>query len=83
MNYRFPVKKQKKITLSGPGVALWSNTANNAIDGTSYSICNKNNWAKIVDELLDILAQNDHLLQEELVLRIAILAERNAPDFTW
>jgi len=48
-----------------------------------YALCRPENWRQIVDELLDILSQSDALLQEELVLKIAILAERNAPNFGW
>mmetsp|Transcript_70491 Transcript_70491/g.204298 ORF Transcript_70491/g.204298 Transcript_70491/m.204298 type:complete len:1018 (-) Transcript_70491:23-3076(-) len=48
-----------------------------------YALCTPQNWQHIVDELLEILAHSDGLLQEELVLKIAILAERNAPNFTW
>mmetsp|Transcript_1310 Transcript_1310/g.3187 ORF Transcript_1310/g.3187 Transcript_1310/m.3187 type:complete len:999 (+) Transcript_1310:180-3176(+) len=48
-----------------------------------YALCRPENWQQIVDELLDILGASDELLQEELVLKIAILAEKNAPNFRW
>jgi len=48
-----------------------------------YALCQPENWQQIVDELLEILANSDALLQKELVLKIAILAEKNAPNFTW
>jgi AP-2 complex subunit alpha len=48
-----------------------------------YALCRPENWQQIVDELLEILGHSDALLQEELVLKIAILAEKNAPNFTW
>lgn len=48
-----------------------------------YVICDRDNWQGIVDELLQVLANRDVLLEEELVLKIAILAEANAPDPTW
>lgn len=48
-----------------------------------YVICDKGNWQGIVDELLGVLATRDAQLEEELVLKIAILAEANAPDSTW
>ena len=48
-----------------------------------YVICDKGNWQGIVDELLGVLARRDLLIEEELVLKIAILAESNAPDPTW
>jgi AP-2 complex subunit alpha len=47
-----------------------------------YSICSTENWQEIVDELLEVLSHHT-IIKEELVLRIAILAENNAPDFTW
>ncbi|CAJ1389935.1 unnamed protein product [Effrenium voratum] len=48
-----------------------------------YALCRPENWQQIVDELLEILGASDTLLQEELVLKIAILAEKNAPNFGW
>ena len=48
-----------------------------------YVICDKGNWQGIVDELLGVLSRRDPLIEEELVLKIAILAEANAPDPTW
>eukprot|EP00931_Biecheleriopsis_adriatica_P053406 TRINITY_DN31241_c0_g1_i1.p1 TRINITY_DN31241_c0_g1~~TRINITY_DN31241_c0_g1_i1.p1 ORF type:complete len:1000 (+),score=222.72 TRINITY_DN31241_c0_g1_i1:190-3189(+) len=48
-----------------------------------YALCRPENWQQIVDELLEILSESDALLQEELVLKIAILAEKNAPSFVW
>jgi len=48
-----------------------------------YALCRPENWQSIVDELLQILGQSDSLLKEELVLKIAILAEKNAPNFGW
>lgn len=46
-----------------------------------YALCRPENWQQIVEELLEILNHSDALLQEELVLKIAILAEKNAPNF--
>eukprot|EP00811_Abedinium_folium_P007046 NODE_164_length_3484_cov_7.370569.p1 GENE.NODE_164_length_3484_cov_7.370569~~NODE_164_length_3484_cov_7.370569.p1 ORF type:complete len:1045 (-),score=321.61 NODE_164_length_3484_cov_7.370569:188-3322(-) len=48
-----------------------------------YALCRPDNWQPIVDELLESLGNNDALLQEELVLKIAIIAEKNAPNFRW
>ena len=48
-----------------------------------YVICDKGNWQGIVDELLEVLSRGDPQLEEELVLKVAILAEENAPDPTW
>ena len=50
-----------------------------------YVICDRGNWQSIVDELLQVLSdrRNASQIEEELVLKIAILAEANAPDPTW
>lgn len=46
-----------------------------------YALCRPDNWQQIVDELLEVLSDSDQLLQEELVLKVAILTEKNAPNF--
>mmetsp|Transcript_150732 Transcript_150732/g.281113 ORF Transcript_150732/g.281113 Transcript_150732/m.281113 type:complete len:1012 (-) Transcript_150732:159-3194(-) len=46
-----------------------------------YALCRPENWQQIVDELLEVLSDSDSLLQEELVLKVAILTEKNAPNF--
>ena len=50
-----------------------------------YVICDKDNWESIVDEMLAVLSSTDNTcaIEDELVLKIAILAEANAPDPTW
>eukprot|EP00914_Ancora_sagittata_P025670 GHVO01050823.1.p1 GENE.GHVO01050823.1~~GHVO01050823.1.p1 ORF type:complete len:536 (-),score=112.70 GHVO01050823.1:44-1483(-) len=47
-----------------------------------YVICDKENWQEIVDELLECLKNADADFQEELVVKIAVMVEREAP-FTW
>ena len=46
-----------------------------------FSMCDETNSAEIVRELLDYLTVADHGIKEEMVLKIAILAERYAPDY--
>mmetsp|Transcript_39540 Transcript_39540/g.62810 ORF Transcript_39540/g.62810 Transcript_39540/m.62810 type:complete len:980 (+) Transcript_39540:99-3038(+) len=46
-----------------------------------YALCRPENWNTITQTLLDVLGNCDALLQEELVLKIAILAEKNARTF--
>lgn len=46
-------------------------------------MCNYNNVGKIVEELLNYTEETDMQVKEELVLKIAILAERFAPNLTW
>ena len=48
-----------------------------------YLMCNYNNVGKIVEELLNYTEETDMSIKEELVLKIAILAERFAPNLTW
>eukprot|EP00743_Colponemidia_sp_Colp-15_P003250 GILK01003511.1.p1 GENE.GILK01003511.1~~GILK01003511.1.p1 ORF type:complete len:997 (+),score=186.65 GILK01003511.1:119-2992(+) len=48
-----------------------------------YSMCDRSNSQEIVSELLDYLVTADFNIREELVLKVAILAEKYAPDFTW
>ena len=48
-----------------------------------YVICDKDNSRKITQELLDFLRVADYKIREELVLKIAILAEKFATDLRW
>mmetsp|Transcript_14257 Transcript_14257/g.21550 ORF Transcript_14257/g.21550 Transcript_14257/m.21550 type:complete len:985 (-) Transcript_14257:40-2994(-) len=48
-----------------------------------YSMCNNTNASEIVGELLEYLPLSDFEIREELVLKIAILAENFAADLTW
>lgn len=48
-----------------------------------FVICNKANSKKVTQELLSFLKTADYRLREELVLKIAILAERFANDLRW
>jgi AP-2 complex subunit alpha len=48
-----------------------------------YSMCNKANAGQIVGELLSYLPLSDYAIREELVLKVAILAEKFAVDLSW
>mmetsp|Transcript_2698 Transcript_2698/g.7705 ORF Transcript_2698/g.7705 Transcript_2698/m.7705 type:complete len:1005 (+) Transcript_2698:224-3238(+) len=48
-----------------------------------YSMCDHDNCRETIKELLTYLANADFALREELVLKIAILAERFADDLAW
>jgi AP-2 complex subunit alpha len=49
-----------------------------------YSMCSPTNYQHIVAELLTYLNNNtDYEFQEELVLKIAILAEKFVSEYTW
>lgn len=49
-----------------------------------YSMCNGDNYRNVVAELLAYLTgDSDNEFQEELVLKIAILAEKFVSEYTW
>jgi AP-2 complex subunit alpha len=48
-----------------------------------FNMCNKEVAASIVKELLATLAVSDWQIKDEMVLKVAILAERFAPDLRW
>eukprot|EP01071_Lankesteria_metandrocarpae_P009103 Lankesteria_metandrocarpae@DN5135_c1_g1_i1.p1 len=49
-----------------------------------YTVCDTENWQFIVDRLLETLkSRQQPMMMEELALKIAVLVERNVPDFTW
>uniref|UniRef100_A0A0N4Z4F1 AP-2 complex subunit alpha n=1 Tax=Parastrongyloides trichosuri TaxID=131310 RepID=A0A0N4Z4F1_PARTI len=48
-----------------------------------YAMCDKSNNCEIVGEMLSYLENADYSIREEMVLKIAILAEKYASDYTW
>ncbi|XP_060694686.1 AP-2 complex subunit alpha-2-like isoform X1 [Hemiscyllium ocellatum] len=48
-----------------------------------YGMCDRSNAHQIVAEMLNYLENADYSIREEIVLKIAILAERYAVDYTW
>jgi len=48
-----------------------------------FLMCDKSNALVVVKELLSHLANADVSIREEMVLKIAILAERHAPNLKW
>eukprot|EP00192_Tetraselmis_astigmatica_P009597 CAMPEP_0117664690 /NCGR_PEP_ID=MMETSP0804-20121206/9368_1 /TAXON_ID=1074897 /ORGANISM="Tetraselmis astigmatica, Strain CCMP880" /LENGTH=955 /DNA_ID=CAMNT_0005471967 /DNA_START=71 /DNA_END=2938 /DNA_ORIENTATION=+ len=48
-----------------------------------FTVCDQNTAKDIVSELLEYLAHADFSMREELALKIAILAEKFAPDLLW
>mmetsp|Transcript_11333 Transcript_11333/g.41471 ORF Transcript_11333/g.41471 Transcript_11333/m.41471 type:complete len:955 (+) Transcript_11333:136-3000(+) len=48
-----------------------------------FAMCDESNARVIVDELLEYLTNADFAIREELALKIAILAEKYAPDLHW
>lgn len=48
-----------------------------------YAMCDKTNSEEIVAEMLAYLETADYSIREEMVLKVAILAEKYASDYTW
>eukprot|EP00485_Elphidium_margaritaceum_P005923 CAMPEP_0202695802 /NCGR_PEP_ID=MMETSP1385-20130828/9289_1 /ASSEMBLY_ACC=CAM_ASM_000861 /TAXON_ID=933848 /ORGANISM="Elphidium margaritaceum" /LENGTH=955 /DNA_ID=CAMNT_0049351879 /DNA_START=71 /DNA_END=2938 /DNA_ORIENTATION=- len=48
-----------------------------------YSICDEDNVVEIIDHLLRYLNKAEYAIREEMVLKIAILAEKYATDHKW
>ena len=48
-----------------------------------YAMCDKTNAEEIVGEMLAYLETADYSIREEMVLKVAILAEKYASDYTW
>uniref|UniRef100_T1IZY9 AP-2 complex subunit alpha n=1 Tax=Strigamia maritima TaxID=126957 RepID=T1IZY9_STRMM len=48
-----------------------------------YAMCDKTNAEEIVQEMLNYLETADYSIREEMVLKVAILAEKYATDYTW
>jgi AP-2 complex subunit alpha len=48
-----------------------------------FAMCNKDVAQSVVKELLSYLAIADFAIKDEMVLKLAILAERFAPDMRW
>mmetsp|Transcript_39785 Transcript_39785/g.88425 ORF Transcript_39785/g.88425 Transcript_39785/m.88425 type:complete len:1123 (+) Transcript_39785:142-3510(+) len=48
-----------------------------------FTMCDASNAAEVVDELLKYLVVADFSMREELVLKIAVLAEKFAPSVQW
>ncbi|XP_076471396.1 AP-2 complex subunit alpha-2-like [Babylonia areolata] len=48
-----------------------------------YGMCDRSNAEEIVGEMLEYLETADYSIREEMVLKVAILAEKYAVDYTW
>ncbi|KAL7077418.1 hypothetical protein ACQ4LE_003385 [Meloidogyne hapla] len=48
-----------------------------------YAMCDRSNAENIVAEMLTYLETADYSIREEMVLKVAILAEKYATDYTW
>ena len=48
-----------------------------------YAMCDRSNSEDIVLEMLTYLETADYSIREEMVLKVAILAEKYATDYKW
>ncbi|KAJ8399952.1 hypothetical protein AAFF_G00406820 [Aldrovandia affinis] len=48
-----------------------------------YAMCDRSNAKQIVAEMLSYLENADYSIREEMVLKVAILAEKYAVDYSW
>uniref|UniRef100_A0A2P2I417 AP-2 complex subunit alpha n=1 Tax=Hirondellea gigas TaxID=1518452 RepID=A0A2P2I417_9CRUS len=48
-----------------------------------YAMCDRTNAEQIVHEMLNYLESADYSIREEMVLKVAILSEKYAGDYTW
>ncbi|XP_059412810.1 AP-2 complex subunit alpha-2-like isoform X1 [Carassius carassius] len=48
-----------------------------------YAMCDRSNSKQIVAEMLSYLETADYSIREEMVLKVAILAEKYAVDYSW
>ncbi|CAH8631250.1 unnamed protein product [Dicrocoelium dendriticum] len=48
-----------------------------------YAMCDRTNAQAIVGEMLNYLEVADYSIREEMVLKVAILAEKYATDYSW
>ncbi|KPP61719.1 AP-2 complex subunit alpha-2-like [Scleropages formosus] len=48
-----------------------------------YAMCDRSNAQQIVAEMLNYLETADYSIREEIVLKVAILAEKYAVDYSW
>ncbi|CAB3986805.1 AP-2 complex subunit alpha [Paramuricea clavata] len=48
-----------------------------------YAMCDKSNAEEIVSEMIVYLEHADYSIREEMVLKVAILAEKYATDYEW
>lgn len=76
------VKKHMPTVLKALKTEKDSTVQRRAVD-VLYAVCDKASVVSIVSELLDFLEQADYSVREEVVLKIAILAEKHVTDYKW
>lgn len=76
------VKKHQETIINSLKTERDISVRQRAID-LLYAMCDRTNAENIVSEMLNYLEVADYSIREEMVLKVAILAEKYATDYTW
>nr|CAD7425220.1 unnamed protein product [Timema monikensis] len=76
------VKKHQEVVILSMKMEKDVSVRQQAVD-LLYAMCDKSNAEEIVQEMLNYLETADYSIREEMVLKVAILAEKYATDYTW
>lgn len=76
------VKKHQETVINALKTERDVSVRQRAVD-LLYAMCDKTNAEEIVAEMLSYLETADYSIREEMVLKVAILAEKYASDYTW
>nr|CAG4638245.1 EOG090X0109 [Cyclestheria hislopi] len=76
------VKKNQETVINALKTERDVSVRQRAVD-LLYAMCDKSNAEEIVQEMLNYLETADYSIREEMVLKVAILAEKYATDYTW
>ena len=76
------VKKHQETVINALKTERDVSVRQRAVD-LLYAMCDKTNAEDIVLEMLGYLETADYSIREEMVLKVAILAEKYATDYKW
>lgn len=76
------VKKHQETVINALKTERDISVRQRAVD-LLYAMCDRTNAEEIVQEMLSYLETADYHIREEMVLKVAILAEKYAVDYTW
>lgn len=76
------VKKHQETVINALKTERDVSVRQRAVD-LLYAMCDKTNAEEIVGEMLSYLETADYSIREEMVLKVAILAEKYATDYSW
>lgn len=76
------VKKHQETVINALKTERDVSVRQRAVD-LLYAMCDKTNAEEIIAEMLKYLETADYSIREEMVLKVAILAEKYASDYSW